>query len=45
MKYVDQEYLTYDMASELIGISSTNNYISKYSWHKLVLKYIYVQEL
>ena len=45
MKYVDQECLTYDMASEFIGISSVNNNISKYSWHKLVLRYIYVQEL
>jgi len=42
---MDQECLTYAMAFDLIGTSSVKNCISKYSWHKLVLRYIYVQEL
>jgi len=45
MKYVDQECLTYAMANEDIGASSVKNCISKYGWNKLVLGYIYVQEL
>jgi len=45
MKYVDQECLTYVMASEDFSASSVKNCILKYGWHKLVLRYIYVQEL
>ena len=42
---MDQECLTYAMASEDIGRSSVKNYITKYDWHKLVLRYIYGKEL
>ena len=59
MKYVDQESLTYEIPSSLIGVSSVNvdqesltceicgpNWLpALQSWHKLVFRYIYVQEL
>jgi len=42
---MDQECLTYVMASEDIGRSSVKHCITKYGLHKLVLRYIYVKEL